>query len=77
MGLNGYDPDTYKELHELVHGETCEICGFIFMDITPEDTISAHTLRCIDSKVDAAKWHLANGHRETVFGWVRQDGSLC
>ena len=67
----------YKALDELVQGTECEMCGFVFMDITDENTILAHTMRCIDRKVEAAKWHLANGHRETVFGWVRQDGSLC
>ncbi len=71
------DYDSYKDLSELVSGEECELCGFIFMDITPEETILAHTMRCIDSKVEAAKWHMANGHRETEFGGVRQDGSLC
>lgn len=69
--------EAYKTLDELVSGTVCEICGFIFMDITPETTILAHTMRCIDNKVEAAKWHIANGHRETVFGWVREDGSLC
>ena len=38
---------------DLIHGETCDECGFVFLDITEDWIIQQHWRRHVDEKVEA------------------------
>ncbi len=52
-------------------GKECEICGFIFTDMTEQGIFEEHMVRCVERKAVEYNTMKAQGYRKTDQGWVR------